>query len=181
MTQAAAEHLLAGLLLVARAGDIGSTYLATPRLMLEANPVARRLGWPFALLTLLAALIPYYNLSAGVVVLVPSLLVASRNFGSIWLARAVGEEGVLALQLQAARRTRFSEAMMYAVAESMFMAGVGLLLMLIEGRSRAPGILFALGVLAWAFALLVHRTAHLRRVYRLARESLSAAGSPAPK
>jgi hypothetical protein len=176
MTQAAAEHLFAGLLLVARVGDIGSTYLATPRLVLEANPVARRLGWPFALLTLLLALIPYYNLSAAVVVLVPSLLVSSRNFGSIWMIRALGEERMLALQVEAARRNQFSEAVLYGVAESVFMAGAALFLMLLEGRSSAPGVLFALGMLVWAIALLVHRTAHLRRVYGLAQSS-SASGA----
>jgi hypothetical protein len=83
VSQTEFEHSLAALILVARIGDIASTYLATPRLVLEANPIARRLGWPFALLTLLLALAPYYNTAAGVLVLVPSLLVASRNCGSI--------------------------------------------------------------------------------------------------
>ena len=33
------------LLLAARGMDLLSTRMATPHLMLEANPVARRLGW----------------------------------------------------------------------------------------------------------------------------------------
>ena len=164
------EHSLAALILVARVGDIASTYLATPRLVLEANPIARRLGWPFALLTLLLALIPYYNAAAGVVVLVPSLLVASRNFGSIWLVRGLGEDRMLELQLEAARRGRVSEAFLCVLAESGFLALASAVLMALSERSRGAS-LFGLGILVWAIALLVHRTAHLRRIFRLAREA----------
>jgi hypothetical protein len=46
-------HTIAFLLLLARLGDIGSTYLATPNLKLEANVLARRFKWPFAWLTVL--------------------------------------------------------------------------------------------------------------------------------
>jgi hypothetical protein len=175
VTQAALEHSLAALVLVARLGDIGSTYLATPRLVLEANPIARRLGWPFAILTLLVAFIPYFNTAAGVLVLVPSLLVASRNFGSIWLVRGIGEDRMLALQIEAARRRRFLEAFLCGLAESVFMAVAGALLMVLSGGPRRWSFVFALGVLIWAVALLVHRTAHLRRIFRLAREA-----APAP-
>ncbi len=168
---------MAALLLFARLGDIGSTYLATPRLVLEANPIARRLGWPFALLTLLLALVPYLNTAAGVLVLVPSLLVASRNFGSIWLVRGLGEDRMLALQVEAARRRRFSEAFLCGLAESGFLALAAVLLMVLSGGSRRPAFLFALGVLAWAIALLVHRTAYLRRVFRLARQARDTGGS----
>jgi hypothetical protein len=171
VSQAAFEHSLAALVLVARLGDIGSTYLATPRLVLEANPIARRLGWPFALLTLLLAFVPYYNTAAGVLVLVPSLLVASRNFGSIWLVRALGEDRMLALQVEAARRRRFSEAFLCGLAESGFLALAAALLMILSGGARRWAFVFALGVLVWAIALLVHRTAHLRRIFRLAREA----------
>jgi hypothetical protein len=171
MTESMFEHSLAALLLVARAGDIGSTYLATPRLVLEANPVARRLGWPFAVATLLIALIPYYNTALGVLALVPSLLVASRNFGSIWMMRGLGEERMLALQVEVAQRRPFPEAMMFVMAESAFLALAAGVLMVFSGGSRRWASLYALGMLLWAFALMVHRTAHLRRIYRLARST----------
>ena len=169
VSQAEFEHSLAALILLARVGDVASTYLATPRLLLEANPIARRLGWPFALLTLLLALTPYYNTTAGVLVLVPSLLVASRNFGSIWLVRGLGEDRMLALQIEAARRRRFSEAFLFVLAEAGFLALAAAVLMALSAGSRG-GSVFALGILAWAFALLVHRTAYLRRIFRRARE-----------
>ena len=60
-------HVLFVLLLVARLGDVGTTFLATPRLRLEANPIARKFGWPFALLTLGVCFLPYYSIEAALV------------------------------------------------------------------------------------------------------------------
>src|SRR5271154_5888940 len=78
------EHLLCGLILISRIGDIGSTYLVTPNLKLEANPIVRKLGWKFAFLTLFVCLVPYYSTAMGVVVLVVSLLVSAQNTSKIW-------------------------------------------------------------------------------------------------
>jgi hypothetical protein len=73
------EHLLALLILLARGGDIGSTYLASPNLRLETNPFIRRFRWPIALLSLALCLLPYYNTALAVMVLAPSLLVSGSN------------------------------------------------------------------------------------------------------
>ena len=55
--------LLAGLVLAGRTCDLLSTWIATPNLVMEGNPVARRLGWKFGvplnvLLSLLFGLRP---------------------------------------------------------------------------------------------------------------------------
>lgn len=47
------ERLLCALILISRLGDIGSTYLITPKLKLEANPILRKLGWWFAIASVL--------------------------------------------------------------------------------------------------------------------------------
>jgi hypothetical protein len=59
-------HVLCGLLLVSRIGDVLSTYLLTPSLALEANPVVRKLGWRFAVLSLGACVVPYFSLPVAV-------------------------------------------------------------------------------------------------------------------
>jgi len=77
MLQHLYDHLdivLCALILISRIGDIGTTYLVTPNMLLEANPMMRRLGWKFALMTLLAAAMPFFSLQAGVVILVPFLM-----------------------------------------------------------------------------------------------------------
>jgi hypothetical protein len=45
------EHLLSALILLSRFGDIGSTYLATPKLKLEMNPPLKKFGRGFAMAT----------------------------------------------------------------------------------------------------------------------------------
>jgi hypothetical protein len=106
-----------------------------------------------------------------VVILVPSLLVAARNFGSIWLMRALGEDRMLALQIEAARRRSFGEALLYGFAEAAFLTLAAGVLMVLSGGPRRWAFLFGLGVLGYAIAILVHRTAYLRRIFRLARET----------
>ena len=99
------EHLLCALILIARIGDIGSTYLVTPTLKLEANPIMKRLGWRFALATLLICLIPYYSTALGIVALVHSLLLSASNIRLVWFARAYGEREYYELLLRTAKRT----------------------------------------------------------------------------
>ena len=82
------EDLLCALVLLSRLGDIGSIYLVSPTLNLEANSIARRLGWEFAWSSLLVCLIPYYSAPASIVVLVPSFMVSASNSMKIWFARS---------------------------------------------------------------------------------------------
>ncbi|MCF7763403.1 MAG: hypothetical protein K9N62_06990 [Verrucomicrobia bacterium] len=82
-----------GVLLFSRGMDFLSTWIATPKLVLEANPIARRIGWKGGIginaivCTGLAAWpLPAYVISTM------SLLVAARNLQLAWLMRLMGEE-----------------------------------------------------------------------------------------
>src|SRR5205809_3913973 len=68
-------HFLAALVLLSRIGDVLSTYLVSPTLLLESNAFVRRWGWPLALPSLLFFFLPYYSPAIGVVVLPTSFLV----------------------------------------------------------------------------------------------------------
>jgi len=88
----AAWWLLLALVLVARGCDLLSTYIATPNLVLEGNPLARKLGWRLGvplnvLLAVLFAIWPVLAISLAST----SLLVAARNLQSAWLMRSLGE------------------------------------------------------------------------------------------
>jgi hypothetical protein len=70
-----------GLALFGRSADMVSTWIATPRLELEANPLARRLGWRWGLLFNLVMVLgcglwPMLAISLATT----SCLVAARNF-----------------------------------------------------------------------------------------------------
>src|SRR3954454_1123407 len=84
--------LMLAFLLVSRGMDLLSTWVATPNLILEGNPIAKLLGWRWGLpvnaaLCLLLALWPL----PAIVLSTTSILVAARNFQSAWLMRSLGE------------------------------------------------------------------------------------------
>jgi hypothetical protein len=84
--------LLSGLALFARSCDLLSTWVATPNLVLEGNPVARKLGWKFGL-PLNAALALVFGVwpLLAISLTTTSLLVAARNLQSAWIMRSMGE------------------------------------------------------------------------------------------
>lgn len=84
--------LLLGFLAVARALDFFSTWVATPNLLLEANPLARKMGWKVGISAnvVLCTLFALWPLPA-IVIATTSILVAARNFQSAWLMRSMGE------------------------------------------------------------------------------------------
>src|SRR5271156_5774812 len=81
------------LLLFARGMDFLSTWVATPNLVLEGNPLAKKLGWRWGIPVNAAfcfglALWPL----PAIVISTASVLVAARNFQQAWLMRSLGEE-----------------------------------------------------------------------------------------
>lgn len=84
--------VFAGLALAGRAADLFSTYVATPNLALEGNPIARKLGWKKGIpLNLVVALAVGCQPLLAVAITTTSLLVAARNFQNAWLMRSMGE------------------------------------------------------------------------------------------
>lgn len=80
------------LALAGRAADLGSTYIATPNLALEGNPLARRMGWRWGLpLNVTASLGVGCFPGLAIAVATTSALVAARNFQHAWIMRSMGE------------------------------------------------------------------------------------------
>ena len=85
--------LMLALLIVCRGMDILSTWVATPNLVLEGNPIAKKLGWRWGLpINLGFALILAFWPLPAIVISTTSVLVAARNFQSAWLMRSLGEQ-----------------------------------------------------------------------------------------
>src|SRR6266700_3076655 len=85
--------LMLACLVVARGMDALSTWVATPNLVLEGNPIAKMLGWRWGLPVNLVfcfglAFWPF----PAIILSTTSILVAARNFQSAWLMRSLGEE-----------------------------------------------------------------------------------------
>ena len=87
-----AYFALLACLIGARAMDFISTWIATPNLVLEANPLAKKMGWRIALIvnTVICFTMAIWPLPS-VMLITMSLLVAAHNFHSAWLMRTMGE------------------------------------------------------------------------------------------
>ncbi|MBA4148719.1 MAG: hypothetical protein H0X66_11445 [Verrucomicrobia bacterium] len=86
--------LFLAIMMFARGADFLSTWVATPNLVLEGNPIAKKMGWKIglivnALLCITFAFLPL----AAIIISTTSILVAARNFQNAWLMRSLGEEG----------------------------------------------------------------------------------------
>ena len=81
-----------GLLALGRGMDLLSTWVASPQLLLEANPIARALGWRWGIVVnlVVSVFLGMWPMPA-IGVATTSLLVAARNFQSAWLMRSMGE------------------------------------------------------------------------------------------
>ena len=76
----------------ARGMDFLSTWVATPNLQLEANPIARWLGWKWGMAVNVALCFSFAFVPVtSIIVTTTSLLVAARNFQSAWMMRTMGE------------------------------------------------------------------------------------------
>src|SRR5215510_400503 len=151
-------HVLCGLLLLSRIGDIGTTYLVTPNLLLEANPIVRKLGWPFALFTLSACLLPYVHIPMAVAALMTFLLVSASNAGKIWIVRTIGERAYAMLVLELARKSRLSHALFGVAASAFFVALAGATILLFYPSPDDWGFWLGLGVLVYAGAVWLYGT-----------------------
>lgn len=160
------------LLIAARGADFFSTWVATPGLKLEANPVARWLGWKWGLAVnfLIAIGIAVWVLPA-VTITTTSLLVAARNFQSAWLSRTMGEiayRNWLADRISETQRGLF---LFCLGAQSLVYAGIGGTLMYF-GRFSVVLLGIGLGCVAYAIVVPLFTWLGVRRVLRRGRSLL---------
>ena len=166
-------NTLAALILVARLGDIGSTYLATPTMRMESNPLMRFGGWRLAILTLLACLIPYYSAQLGLTALILSLLVTASNLSKGWLMRSLGEEHYQVMIATAAARSSLPAALGFVLVGASSVGLAGVIMLLVSGGSGTWGYWAASGVVLYALATAVYGSLAAVRLFRQVAASRS--------
>jgi RsiW-degrading membrane proteinase PrsW (M82 family) len=165
-------HLLAVLILVARLGDIGTTYLLTPDLKLEANPMVRRFRWPYALATLLICLAPYVSVPGAIIVLVASLLVSMSNSLRIWLVRTVGEKEYHRFVVQTAGQAKPRQSIALLFLPGFFISLLAItILMFYPDPSNDWGFWIAMGVFTYALILFIYMPASFIRFRKQAQSN----------
>jgi len=145
--------VLAGLVAASRAMDLGSTWIATPKLTLEGNPIARRLGWKWGIpLNLLLALgfatWPLLSIS----LITTSCLVAARNLQSAWVMRSMGELNYRCWMADRLAECPRGLAWGCFMGEALLVGAVGGILMAFSEWRLVP-FSVGLGMAAYSFAV----------------------------
>jgi hypothetical protein len=159
------------LLIFSRGMDFLSTWVATPNLVLEGNPIAKKLGWKWGLPLNLAVIVglAMWPLSA-IVVSTASVLVAARNFQSAWLMHSLGEERYRDWHVERIQETRISVYLLCLFGNTLLTAAVGAAVIWFSRTERGEWQLVPLaigmGMIAYALAVTLYT---LLAIWRLRR------------
>ena len=161
--------LLLGILLFARGMDFLSTWIATPNLVLEGNPIAKKLGWKWGtpINVLLCVTFAVWPLPA-IIISTTSLMIAARNFQSAWLMRSLGEEPYRVWVVERIREAPPTLYLFCLFAQNVLVAAIGAALIVFSDSRIIP---FGVGVGLAAYALAVTFYSllsvwRIRRAYR---------------
>jgi hypothetical protein len=169
---ASRDYCLMLLLLVfARGMDFLSTWIATPNLVLEGNPLAKKLGWKWglALNVVLCVALAAWPLSA-IVVATASVLVAARNFQSAWLMHSLGEEIYRQWHVERVRETRITLYLLCLAGNTLLTAGVGAALIYSSKLRLLIPFAIGMGMVAYAIAVAFYTLLAIWRIRRAAKK-----------
>ncbi len=157
------------LLLVSRGMDFLSTYVATPNMVLEGNPLAKKLGWRWGIpINLgLCLMFAFWRVPA-IVISTTSVLVAARNFQSAWLMRSMGEHAYREWHVERVQETSITLYVFCLLAQTALTAGVGGAVIYFSNTGREELLAIGLGIIAYACAVTFYT---LLGVWRLRRHS----------
>lgn len=158
-----------GLLVFGRGMDFLSTWIATPNLVLEGNPIAKKLGWKWGgiingVLCAGFAVLPL----AAIIIATTSVLVAARNFQNASFMRALGEEGYRARYVEHLEQTSLSLHVLCLFLQAALTAGVGAALIYFTD-AQLVGFGVGMGIVAYALAIALYSLLSVWRFRRASR------------
>jgi hypothetical protein len=158
--------LFLALLAFGRGMDFLSTWIATPNLVLEANPLAKRLGWKGGLImnALICLGFAVWPLPALIIV-TTSLLVASRNLQNAWLMRSLGEETYRIWFIQRVVEVKLGLYCFCLLLQTALLASIGGALMYF-GRWNLVPFAVGMGIITYAVAIVVFTLLSVWRIRR---------------
>jgi hypothetical protein len=164
--------LLFLMLLVARGMDFLSTWVATPNMVLEGNPIAKRLGWRWGIPVNLALCFLFaFWLLPAIVISTTSVLVAARNFQSAWLMRSLGEQLYRDWHVERVQETSVTLYLFCLFAQTALIAGVGAAIIYFSNWEREPVLLaIGMGIIAYAAAVALFTMLSIWRLRRASKE-----------
>ena len=166
--------LMVALLAFSRGMDFLSTWIATPNLVLEGNPIAKKLGWKWGVPLNIAICLglALWPLSA-IVVSTASVLVAARNFQSAWLMRSLGEEIYRHWHVERVQETRVTLYLFCLAGNTLLTAAVGAALIFFSRLELVP-FAIGMGMIAYAIAVAFYTLLAVWRIHRAAKRAACA-------
>ena len=160
------------LLLVSRGMDFLSTWVATPNMVLEGNPIAKKLGWKWGVLVNVALCFgfAFWPLPA-IVISTTSVLVAARNFQSAWLMRSLGEQLYRDWHIERVQETSVTLYLFCLFAQTALTAGVGAAVIKFSDWQLVP-LAIGLGIVAYALAVAFYTLLGIWRLRRSAKNNV---------
>ena len=158
--------LMLALLVFSRGMDFLSTWVATPNLVLEGNPIAKKLGWKWGLVVNVALVtaLAMWPLSA-IVVATASVLVAARNFQSAWLMHSMGEHAYRDWCVARIRETPPTLYLFCLAGNTLLIAAVGVAAICFSGMQLVP-LGLGIGIVAYAVAVAFYTSLAAWRMHR---------------
>jgi hypothetical protein len=172
--------LLFLLLLVSRGMDFLSTWVATPNMVLEGNPIAKKLGWRWGipLNVVLCFGFAFWPLPA-IVISTTSVLVAARNFQSAWLMRSLGEQLYRDWHVERVQETSITLYLFCLFAQTALTAGVGGAVIYFSDLRLVP-LAIGLGIVSYAVAVAFYTLLGIWRLRRSERNQARLIQSQVP-
>jgi len=165
--------IILAILMISRGTDFLSTWVATPHLVLEGNPIPKWLGWKWGAVVnvVLVLSLAAWPLSA-IVVSTASVLVAARNFQSAWLMRSMGEEAYRDWYAQRMSETRITLYLFCLAGNTLLTVAVGVALVAFSTARDYVMLVpmgIGMGIIAYAVAVIVYTLLSLWRSRRRRR------------
>ena len=165
--------LMLALLVICRGMDVLSTWVATPNLVLEGNPIAKKLGWRWGLpINLGFALVLSFWPLPAIVISTTSVLVAARNFQSAWLMRSLGEQAYRDWHLERIQETRVTLYLFCLAGNTLLTAGVGAAVIYFSKTPKEMPLVpvaIGVGIIAYSIAVAFYT---MLAIWRMRRMSL---------
>lgn len=165
--------VMLALLVFSRGMDFLSTWVGTPNLELEGNPVAKKLGWKWGLpLNLVIVFVLALWPLPAIVLTTTSLLVAARNFQHAWLMHSLGEHAYREWFIERMRETRPQLFLFCLAGNTLLTAAIGLALIFFGGPRLITSAI-GMGIVAYAIVVAFYSLlAFIRNRRHLDRNSL---------
>jgi small-conductance mechanosensitive channel len=175
------------LLAFARGMDFLSTWVATPNLVLEGNPIAKFLGrrWGAVVNIAISVGMAFWPAPA-IAVSTMSVLVASRNFQSAWLMRTMGEHRYREWHVARIEETPIILYLICLAGNTLLVAAVGVGVVFYSGNllptsnliSAVAPLSIGMGIVGYALAVAFYTMLavwRLRRPWRRKSQALPTA------